>query len=265
MITGLWMYCILENNEQINPDCFGIHGTSPVRIVSNGRFAAAVSDEPVKKYPLERDTLLAHARVCEQIMKNHKILPVRFCTIAENEEKIIGEVLRPKTGEFREIMSRMADKAEYGLRVRWKDLDALYRDVGETDEKILAKKKKISSLPESQKRMEMIDIGHLVKEAVEKKNMATAEALLAQLNPLACDVRTNKTLGDSMILNSAFLVSTKRQEEFDKVVSDLDSRYGDRLHFKYIGPVPPFNFVEIVIRWDEEPFAKKEALNGLSA
>lgn len=256
--TGLWMYCIIENKGEMQWDCLGIHGTSPVRVVSNGKFAAVVSEEPVKKYPLVRDYLMAHQRVNEVVMQTHQVLPVRFGTMTDSEEKIINEVLLPKRDEFRALMAEISGKEECGLRVRWKDLDKVFREIGETDEKIIEKKRAILSLPESQRRTEMIDIGHLVQSAVQERNASMARTLMARLSPLAVEAKENKTLGDAMVLNAAFLVEKEKQEAFDEVVDRFDADYGTDLQFKYVGPVPPFNFVEIVIKWEEEPFSKKE-------
>lgn len=251
---GLWLYCIIENTKlpETGWDCFGIHGTNQVTTVCGKGFAAVVSKEPMKKYPLVRDYLIAHQKVNEVVMQTHQVLPVRFCTMAENKEKIIDEVLIPKESELRNKLAEVAGKEEYGLRVRWKNLDKVFREIGETDPRLMEKKKRILAMSESQKRTELIDIGHLVQEAHLAKNKATALALMDELSSLACASKRNNTTGDAMLLNAAFLVRKEKLAGFDKAVQDLDDRYSADLQLKYVGPVPPFNFVEIVIRWKEE-------------
>jgi hypothetical protein len=49
-----------------------------------------------------------------------------------------------------------------------------------------------------------------------------------------------------MVLNAAFLVDRRVAGEFDSRVKELASS-NDAMKFKYVGPVPPFNFVNIVI------------------
>lgn len=259
---GLWLYCIIENNHlpETGWDCWGIHGTSRVTTVKGKDFAAVVSEEPMKKYPLVRDYLIAHQKVNEVVMQTHRVLPVRFCTMAENAEKIINEALHPNTAEFKSKLVEVAGKEEHGLRVRWKDLDKVFREIGETDEKVRQKKDLILSLPEQQRRTELIDIGHLVQAAAQEKNEATARTLMNELAPLSSASKRNNTLGDAMVLNAAFLVKHEIVPAFDEKVNALDAKYGETLQFKYVGPVPPFNFVEIVIRWKEKsphpPFVK---------
>ncbi|MBI2060276.1 MAG: GvpL/GvpF family gas vesicle protein [Nitrospirae bacterium] len=234
-------------------DCLGIQGTRPVFVVADGDFAAVVSEEPMRKYRLVRDFLMAHQLVNERVMQTHRLLPVKFATLAEDQDRIIEEVLRAKVGEFEEGFTRIAGKEEVGLRVRWKDLDGVYREIGANDEKIRHKKEWISSLPEEARRMALIDIGHLVQEAARAKNEAVGRALMDALSPLAAERKQNKTLGDAMILNAAFLVEKEKREAFDGKVEVLEMKYGDALHFKYLGPIPPFNFVEIAIRWQRDP------------
>lgn len=262
---GLWMYCIVENGEGMEWDCLGIHGTRPVFAVADGDFAAVVSEEPMKKYRLARDFLMAHQLVNERVMQTHRVLPVKFVTLAEDRDRIIEEALRPNVEKFREGFSRIAGREEYGLRVRWKDLDKVYREIGESNDKIRRKKEWILSLPEEARRTALIDIGHLVQEAAREHNEATAQALMEALSPLATESKQNKTLGDAMILNAAFLVEKDKREAFDATVEALQTKYGDALHFKYLGPIPPFNFVEIVIEWERDAGTPMKEVAHVSA
>jgi hypothetical protein len=48
------------------------------------------------------------------------------------------------------------------------------------------------------------------------------------------------------------LVDKDREQACDEVVRNLDEELGERMVLKYTGPIPPFNFCEIVVTWDEE-------------
>ena len=60
--------------------------------------------------------------------------------------------------------------------------------------------------------------------------------------------KSNKVIGDRMILNGAYLVDRFKESEFDGVVKRLGDKYEDVLSFKYTGPWPPYNFVNIKLR-----------------
>ena len=50
-----------------------------------------------------------------------------------------------------------------------------------------------------------------------------------------------------MIMNAAFLVSRDAEQAFDARVRDIGQHY-DKLTFKYTGPWPPYNFVNIRLK-----------------
>ena len=54
-----------------------------------------------------------------------------------------------------------------------------------------------------------------------------------------------------MVLNAAFLVDRAHGPEVDGAVRKLDEECNDRLMFKYVGPVPPYNFVNIVVNFGD--------------
>jgi len=59
--------------------------------------------------------------------------------------------------------------------------------------------------------------------------------------------RSNKPIGDRMIMNAAFLVTRDAEQAFDARVKEIGVRY-DKLTFKYTGPWPPYNFVNIRLK-----------------
>ena len=54
-----------------------------------------------------------------------------------------------------------------------------------------------------------------------------------------------------MILNAAFLIKNSVEPVFDTAVNDLDEKFGRFMTFKYVGTLPPYNFVNLVINTKE--------------
>jgi hypothetical protein len=73
--------------------------------------------------------------------------------------------------------------------------------------------------------------------------------VLARIRPLVHKTRTNKVVSDRMVVNAAFLVDRQNGLQVDDTVQGLNEELSDRLMFKYFGPVPPYNFVNIVVNW----------------
>ena len=60
--------------------------------------------------------------------------------------------------------------------------------------------------------------------------------------------RANKPIGDKMIMNAAFLVAREKEAAFDAKVKQHRRAGTSTLTFKYTGPWPPYNFVNIRLK-----------------
>jgi hypothetical protein len=127
----------------------------------------------------------------------------------------------------------------------------VYREIVEENPPIRELRDSISGKSPDGSYYERIRLGEMVKAAMDRKRDSDAAGILAALRPLAYKGKVNSTLSDRMVLNAAFLVDSSREPEFDQVVHRLDADMGQREAFKYVGPVPPYNFVNIVVNWDE--------------
>jgi hypothetical protein len=61
--------------------------------------------------------------------------------------------------------------------------------------------------------------------------------------------KLNNHFGDQMITNAAFLVDQEKEKAFDLAVEHISGQYAKKMTLKYVGPIPPCNFVEIVVTW----------------
>jgi len=248
---GQYIYGIIAANQrrEFGPIGIGARGdvvyTLPYRDL-----AAIVSTSPIVKYPVTRDNSMAHAKVLEKAMEEYTILPVRYCTIAEKEEAVIEKVLKNRYQEFIDLLREMEGKVELGVRVRWTDLDAIFAEVVEENKDIQAIKKALLSERNEQKKYAgTIKIGQRVQKALEEKKKREAGELLEALRPLSLDCKENQFYGDMNLVNAAFLVAQEKEREFDRKMQELEKVYGERKKLKYIGPVAPYNFVEVVVNW----------------
>jgi hypothetical protein len=189
--------------------------------------------------------MLPHEKAIEEVMKEHTVLPVRFCTIAENEEKI-KRILEKEHSKFKGLLNTMKGKKELGLKAMFKE-DVIYKDILERYEDIRALKEKVEALPPDKTYYQRVELGKMVEQALEKEKERYKETILDLLRPLAEDVKVNNPYGERMIISAAFLVTDDKEPEFDQKVQALDVKYGDKIKFKYIGTLPPFNFVNLII------------------
>jgi hypothetical protein len=123
----------------------------------------------------------------------------------------------------------------------------IYKDILEKYEDIKVLKERIADFPPERTYHQRMKIGEMVEAALQQEKQIVEEDILNTLSPLAVEVKTNNPYGEMMIINAAFLVEKEKEAEFDHQVQELGNRYGEKVNFKYVWSLPPFNFVNLVI------------------
>jgi hypothetical protein len=246
---GIYIYCVIASKEPKNygPLGIGARGDDLYTICSDG-LAAVVSNSPITRYSVSRENTIAHEKAIEEVMKTHAVLPVRFATIAENEEKVI-KILQKEHDKFKKLLKEFRNKKELGLKAIFKE--SVYKDILEKYNDIRGLKQTIEALPAEKTYFQRMEIGRQVESALNSERESCREDILTMLRPLAEDTKINSLYGERMIINAAFLVHKAKEQEFDERVHQLDEKYSGRMKFKYVGVIPPFNFVNLSIKTSE--------------
>jgi hypothetical protein len=243
---GKYIYCIIASSEAQSFGPLGIGGRGDeLRTILYDDIAAVVSDSPIISYSVSRENMLAHEKAIEEIMKKYTVLPVRFCTIAQDEDKV-KKILEKEHDKFAELLKDLEGKKELGLKAIFKE-EIIYKEIAEKYEDIISLKKAISSEPPAKTYYLRVEVGRKVEAALEKERDIYKEEILNTLIPLSQDTKVNAPYGELMIISAAFLVENAKEAEFDQNVQALADKSGDKIKFKYTGTLPPFNFVNLVI------------------
>jgi hypothetical protein len=242
---GKYVYCIIRSSEPLRFGQIGL-GTEPAEVhtVHYRDIAAVVSDTPTEQLDATRENVLAHERVNETVMRRFTVIPMSFGTVFRTPEDIV-ELLRGAYDAFSDVLHKMQDKLEFGLKILW-ERDVIIRELEREDEDIRRLKKEISSQKGSTYFARM-QYGRLIDGALQTRSERYVAEIFDQLRDVAVASRANKPIGDKMIMNAAFLVSRDRESAFDSKVKEIGARY-DKLSFKYTGPWPPYNFVNIRLK-----------------
>ncbi|MFH1490233.1 MAG: GvpL/GvpF family gas vesicle protein [Pseudomonadota bacterium] len=246
---GKYVYCIIAGNEGRNfgPTGIGKRGDI-VSTIGFNDISAVISSTPVTKYVIDPDNLTAHEKVIEEVMKDYTVLPVRFCTIADSTEEV-RTFLRKRYGDFKGMLRDMDNKVELGLKGRWMNMQRIFAEIAEQDPRVKESERIAEERPGDHGTGEKIALGKTVKASLEEKKAREGKKILNRFKRVAVDIRKNDLIGDDMFLNAVFLIDRTREKQFDYLVEDLAENNKDRATFKYIGPAPPFNFVNIVVKW----------------
>jgi len=249
---GKYIYCIIGTRQEGNFGPIGIGGREDeVLTVGYNDLSMVVSSHPITKLVVDRQNLLAHERVIEEVMKEFdSVLPVRFGTIASDADEI-RNLLDRGYREFRNLLRDMDHKVELGVKGIWKNMDVIFKEIVKEDKEIKKAKEKIQNDTGKKNIGAKMEVGKMVEQALAKKKEEEAEKIVDALRRTSFDQRLNKAIGDEMFVNAAFLVDKGREKEFDNIMDDLSEEYRDRIKFMYAGPLPVFNFANIVIYPEE--------------
>src|SRR2546422_7522639 len=243
---GIYVYCIIESAEARTFGKIGIGGRGDeVYTVHHEDLAAVVSRSLLMVYDPTRENALTHEHVNEVVMidNNFTPVPMSFGTLFKTEDDT-KEFLKDTYKELRDVLLKMKDKLEVGLKVNW-DREKVLEEIEQENEELRRLKAEIESNQQTSTYFARMQLGRLVEQALADKADAYVREIYNELQGAAIASRSNKVIGDKMIMNAAFLVARDKQDQFDQKVHEIGKRYEGRLSFKYTGPWPPYNFVTI--------------------
>jgi hypothetical protein len=248
---GKYIYCIIETKQERNFGPVGIGGRGDeVLTIGYDDLSMVVSNYPLTKITANRENMLTHQKVIEEVMKEFDgVLPVRFGTIASGADEV-RNLLDRRYREFKTALRDMGHKVELGVKGIWKNMDAIFSEIVKGNEAIKNLKRALAEGNSNDMQAKM-GLGRMVKKALDEKKEKQAEEIVDRLRRTSYEHILNNTIGDAMFMNAAFLVDKGREKEFDNIIEDLSDEYKDRVRFMYAGPLPVFNFVNIVIYPEE--------------
>lgn len=238
-----YIYGIIEEPEPRRFNFSGV-GDAEVYTVNHQKLAAVVSDTGFEEIDPTRKNVRAHTIVQDELLKNCTILPMGFGMIANSKDDVLKLLEKNYQGLTREL-KRLGGKVEVELKVFW-DQEAMIKELQGGSEELSRLKAKINDAPspiEAQKLL--IEAGKLVERIAVDWKAKYADRVYTILKGFSIDARLNNPLGVKNILNASFLVERARESDFQKEVFKLDSQYQDKVNFKYVGPLAPYNFVNV--------------------
>ena len=242
---GRYVYCIIRSSTPLKFGAIGMDEEwADVYTITFKDMAAVVSDVPMTPLDSTRENVLAHERVNESVMREHTVIPMSFGTIFKTHEDIL-ELLRSAYEAFSDVLNKMQDKLEFGLKVLW-DRDEIIKVIEREDEDIHRLKNEISSQKGSTYFARM-QYGRLIDTALQQRSERYLAEFLQRLRDVSVASRVNRAIGDKMIMNAAFLVQRDQEQAFDRRIKEIASQF-EKLTLKYTGPWPPYNFVNIRLK-----------------
>src|SRR3954471_21335900 len=133
-LDGKYVYCIIRNDRSREFGEIGIGGGARVYTVHHKDLAAVVSDTPIVIYDPTRENVLAHEFVNETVMREFTLIPMSFGTVFRSE-KDVSVLLSSTYQAFTEVLDKMQDKIEFGLKILW-DRDKVVAAIEQDNDEI---------------------------------------------------------------------------------------------------------------------------------
>ncbi|MEM8799263.1 MAG: GvpL/GvpF family gas vesicle protein [Pseudomonadota bacterium] len=242
-----YVYGIIRTREIVGFDVEGLgSGTpKPESIPIGDGLAMITTPFDGEKIRPSRKNMLAHTRVLEHVMTQHDVLPMRFGTVLPAEDE--GEaILNAHKQEFQKAFEDVEGHRELSLKVFWKD-GVAFREIMEESEELRTLRDNLAKKDPAQSHYERIEFGKKVEAQIAAKRAKEADDLKFRIQHICKKFAEGPINDDVMIANFSFLVDAEQEAKLDETVNLLDEVHCERLSFRYVGPMPPFSFVELKI------------------
>jgi len=247
-----YIYGVIISGEAMSFGPIGIGGRGDeVYTVPYRDLAAVVSVGLWVNYKAIKDKerrvrdLATHQAVIEEIMQRFTVLPMKFGTMVKDQGKVEA-ILHQGYFALKEAHAAIADKVEVEVVATW-DLPSVFQEIS-TEEPIARLKAEIEGRSRLRSVPDRVKVGKLVHESLNRWRENYQQEVLGALVGCAVDLQKNSLMNDEMVMNVAFLLDKRRQEEFDRRLDELDEKLGGRLYFRRIGPLPPYSFSTVQVR-----------------
>jgi hypothetical protein len=235
-----YLYCVAKEIEPNFLNTAGIED-APVHVIHSTGLSCVVSDSDLADKELSKESALAHEKVLEEVMQYSPIVPIAFGHVAKSEDEIKTKLLEANRSKLEEWLARLQGKIELSVKAFWLDVNPVLRRIADTNDEIKHMKSRGTLTRDEQMRA-----GEIAAKLMGKKREDAENGLITYFKDIALEHKTCNIFGEQMITNLAFLINEHNLRAFDKKMNEYEEYVGDEnIRFKYTGPVPPYNFVEL--------------------
>lgn len=206
-----------------------------VHLFTTADRAAIVSDLS-DDGPVEatRRNLLAHADVVEHLHEDGVVLPARFGHVLESRDEALELLALP---EIEQLLTQHEQTCELTLKGTYEE--SVLAEIGAS----------LQRLRDAYRAEPSIDAGIALGEAVGQelaaRRVRDQAEVLDVLEPLVLDVVAGEPAGELAAFDLALLTGRDEVDAVAARLEELAERLSPPLHFKLVGPLPPYSFVRL--------------------
>lgn len=246
---GLYLFGVIKANSECKLDTVMLAGEKRnVTLVPYQDQAMVVAEAPIDIYEPNRENLKAHQDTVANLMKKTTVIPMSFGNVLESK-KDVEVFLKRLYKKFEEIFPRIENKIEVGLKIvgdkDWMTEQASnQKDLAEMKQSLKGNKNKVT-------HYDQIRVGEAAQKFVQSIHYEFEKEVFQPLSEIADAAKSNEVIGERMLLNASFLVDVSQEEMFDEKVNEFHEKWKDKTNFKFTGPWPAYNFIDIKIKAED--------------
>lgn len=240
---GVYVYGIVPADVEVQESAQGVGDPpSEVTTVVHQDIAALVSPVDTSK-PLGRpEDLNAHAALLDGAAAEVPVLPMKFGGVLPSQEQVTEELLAPHHDEFAGALRELEGKAQYVVRGRYRS-EAVFGEILRENPELQRLRDQVRDKDEDAGRNDRIALGEAVNNALTAKREADTAKAVQVLQELDLTVAVREPTHDEDAVHIAVLAETKRQGDLESAVERLAEEWQDRVEFRLLGPLAPYDFV----------------------
>ncbi|MDM5336541.1 GvpL/GvpF family gas vesicle protein [Fictibacillus enclensis] len=242
---GIYVFCAITEKEKKSFGQAEFNGRkSGVYTIHLDTIAMVVCKVEGEVLP-GRQNLLTHQNVISEVMKQYSLIPMSFGNVFHSEKDVLL-ITKHLKKDFTELFSHLENKIEVGLKVipkkEWID------DEMKKDPVLLEWKNTSQDLEAPSAFYDRIQMGERAQLFILQLQEQVEKEIYLPLLGLTAAGKQNDTIPGKVFLNAAFLIDRNSEAEFDERVNEIYEVWKDKVDFKYTGPWPAYNFVNIRLR-----------------
>lgn len=230
-MTTLYLYGITRPREL--PKRLSAEGISLIAEEDRAAVVSQVEDGPVEA---TRRNLLAHADVVEQLHEESVVLPARFGYLLESRDEVLELLALP---EIEHLLERHKTTCELTLKGTYEE--SVLAEVGAGLQPLRDAYRAAPSMDAG------IALGEAVGQGLAERRERDASLVLDALHGVIVDVVVGEPAGEFAAFDLALLVERDGVVPIEAKLEELSARLSPPLHFKLVGPLPPYSFVRLAM------------------
>jgi hypothetical protein len=215
---------------------------SRLRLLRDEDLSLLVSDVAAGAAAGRRD-LLEHAHVLEAWVTRHTVLPMRFGIVVEDDDKARARTLEAQRGPLIASLERLDGLIQLSVHATHAEEPAL-KEVLRRHPALLRARWELSQEQPVDNDARQVELGRGVAAALHELRAEDAGLVLPRLVELAVAHVDLGAAGAHEVVRTALLVRRDAQAAVDQEVARLRTELPDRLTLRYVGPQPPYAFLD---------------------